>query len=128
MADALDVGIGTRSVLLTRAVAEMSRLGAALGADARTFSGLAGLGNLLVRSSVEDGRQSPSYRLGLELVAGTNRKADGEGARAARAGLRMAHRCGQRMPVLEVICAVLDGEASPGEAAERIALHVAEEE
>ncbi|TMQ19515.1 MAG: hypothetical protein E6J90_18015 [Deltaproteobacteria bacterium] len=49
LSDGLDVGPGTRAVLITRALAEASRLGVAAGAEARTFSGLAGLGNLLVR-------------------------------------------------------------------------------
>src|SRR3990167_5770848 len=53
LADGLGMGAGPRAVLITRAIAEASRLGAALGADPRTFSGLAGLGNILVRAGSE---------------------------------------------------------------------------
>jgi len=51
LADGLDVGPGPRAVLVTRAVAEASRLGQAAGAQPKTFAGLAGLGNLLVRGT-----------------------------------------------------------------------------
>ena len=128
IADALDVGIGTRAVLVTRIVAEMVRLGTGAGASGRTFWGLAGLGNLLVRSAVEDGRISPSYRLGQSLVSGEGTGDQGEGARAARAGLRMARKSNEHMPVLELTCAVLDGKISPEAAAAKIVEHVAEEE
>nr|MDQ3369118.1 NAD(P)-binding domain-containing protein [Myxococcota bacterium] len=53
LADGLGMGPGTRAVLITRAVAESSRLGIAAGAEPRTFAGLAGLGNMLVRGSGE---------------------------------------------------------------------------
>src|SRR4029078_4300687 len=48
--DGLGMGPAPRAVLITRAIAEASRLGQAVGGEARTFAGLAGLGNLLVRA------------------------------------------------------------------------------
>lgn len=128
MADALQVGVGTRGVLLTRAVAEMSRLGVAAGAKAKTFAGLAGLGNLLVRSSVEDGTQSQAHRLGHDLVTSPGTQSATESARAARAGVRMARKLGVHMPVLDVVVAVLDGELEAQAAAAKIVETVAEEE
>jgi glycerol-3-phosphate dehydrogenase (NAD(P)+) len=116
MSDALGVGPGPRAVLVTRAVAEASRLGEAEGAEARTFAGLAGLGNVLVRSSSD---QSRDYQLGKALGAGDKITEDAftEGARAALAGVRLADRHGIRMPVLSACAAVIKGELTPREAA-----------
>lgn len=123
--DALEVGPGPRAVLATRALAEASRLGEAAGAEARTFTGLAGLGNLLVRSQSEHARD---YRFGLELARGGAPEPLSEGARAALAGVRLAERLGVRVPVLQAIAAVLSGQASPRQAAEAVADTVADQE
>tara|TARA_R110002096_G_scaffold44526_9_gene120317 strand:- start:9580 stop:10575 length:996 start_codon:yes stop_codon:yes gene_type:complete len=127
LADGLDVGIGIRAVLVTRAISEMTCLGTALGGDAKTFSGLAGLGNLLVRSSVENDRISPSYQQGLDLVKG-QATSKGEGPRAARAGLRLGRSLGLSLPILETVVRVLAGEVSASEAAALIFETVTEEE
>ncbi len=128
LADGLGVGIGIRSVLITRAASEMARLGQAAGAETKTFFGLAGLGNLLVRSSVQDEHASPSYRLGLAIAQGEEFTGENEGARAAHAGHRMARALGVKLPVLETISRILNGELAVSEAAERILLTVTEEE
>lgn len=128
LADGLEVGIGVRSVLMTRAASEMARLGDAVGADAKTFFGLAGLGNLLVRSSVEGEHQSPSYRLGRSIAAGSAPSSDHEGARAAHAGTRLARSHGLRLAILETTSLVLKGELDAARAAEQILQSVAEEE
>ncbi|MBL4636486.1 MAG: hypothetical protein JKY56_21690 [Kofleriaceae bacterium] len=120
LADGLGVGIGTRAVLITRAAREMSKLGSAMGASSETFFGLAGLGNLLVRSSVQGEHRSPSYSLGLDLVSGNGMGSHGEGSRAARAGLRMASAVGLRVPVLATIVRILDGEIEAAAAAELV--------
>lgn len=127
LADALNVGPGPRAVLITRALAEASRLGVAAGADARTFAGLAGLGNVLVRAS---GAPSAEYDQGRRLVeAVTPSERDlTEGARAAVAGVRLARRVGVRMPLLEGVAAVLTGTASAKDAARLAADTVAAEE
>ena len=128
LADGLGVTSGPRAVLITRAVAEASRLGAAAGAQERTFAGLAGLGNLLVRSS--QGDKSSDYQLGRRLAEGvfTADAARTEGARAAVAGQRLANRLGVRMPLLDAIAAVLGGKADPRDAARLVADTVAEAE
>jgi len=126
LADGIDVGPGPRAVLVTRAVAEASRLGEALGGQARTFAGLAGLGNLLVRSGTED---DPDYALGRALARGevvTDRLT--EGARAAIAGMRLAQRAKVRMPLLDGLAAVLAGRATVADAARLAADTVAAEE
>ncbi|MCG8419780.1 MAG: NAD(P)-binding domain-containing protein [Proteobacteria bacterium] len=128
MSDGLGMGPGPRSVLITRALAEAARLGDAYGAEARTFTGLAGLGNLLVRAQSEQWRD---YRLGLALARGET--PDGpemasEGAQAAFAAVRLAERHSVRVPVLHAVSAVLAGRLEPAKAANAIADTVAAEE
>jgi glycerol-3-phosphate dehydrogenase (NAD(P)+) len=130
LSDGLGMTAGPRAVLVTRAVAEASRLGVAAGAEARTFAGLAGLGNLLVRAT---GDRSADYLLGRRLAdgtvtAGTADAARTEGARAALAGAELARTFRVRMPVLQGVAAVLAGKASPREAAAMIGDSVAVEE
>ncbi|MEO8704622.1 MAG: NAD(P)-binding domain-containing protein [Kofleriaceae bacterium] len=127
MADGLGMTYGPRAVLITRAVAEASRLGVAAGAEQRTFSGLAGLGNLLVRAS---GDRSADYVLGRRLADGivTADSARTEGARAALAALDLAKSLRVRMPVLQGLAAVLLGKLEPRDAAQQIGDTVAEEE
>ncbi len=129
LADGLSTPAGPRAVLVTRAVAEASRLGQAAGAEPRTFAGLAGLGNLLVRSH-QGGDKSADYLLGRRLAEGIV-TADGsrtEGARAALAAVELAASLKVRMPVLQGIAGVLTGKLEPREAAQQIGDTVAFEE
>jgi len=126
LCDGLGMGVGTRAVLVTRIVAEAARLSQAAGAEARTFAGLSGLGNMLVRSN----EKSADYELGRRVADGvlsadTQRT---EGARAALAGAALAKRLGIRMPVLTGVAAVLSGKAEPREAANLVGDNVAIEE
>jgi glycerol-3-phosphate dehydrogenase (NAD(P)+) len=126
LCDGLGMSAGPRAVLITRAVAEASRLGVAAGAEARTFAGLAGLGNLLVRAT----DRSADYQLGRRLADGVV-TADAhrtEGARAALAGTELAAKLRVRMPVLAGVAAVLSGRAEPREAAQLVGDTVAVEE
>jgi glycerol-3-phosphate dehydrogenase (NAD(P)+) len=129
MADGLNTPAGARAVLVTRAVAEASRLGAAAGAEPRTFAGLAGLGNLLVRT-VQGGDRSKDYVLGQRLADGvvTADASRTEGARAALSAIELAASLRVRMPVLQGIAAVLTGKLEPREAAQQIGDTVAFEE
>jgi glycerol-3-phosphate dehydrogenase (NAD(P)+) len=125
MADELGMGPGPRAVLVSRVVAEAQRLVVALGGEARTFTGLAGLGNLLVRTSPGTGDHAPGYQFGRALgqadAAGAQTPTEGvrvpEAARAAGAAVRLARRLGQRAPVLEAIARVIDGHMRPSQAA-----------
>lgn len=125
LCDGIGMGPGPRAVLVTRAVAEASRLGVAAGAEARTFAGLAGLGNLLVRAS---GDRSADYVLGRALAAGTANGGSTEGARAALAGMALAKSLRVRMPVLQGVAAILAGKLQPREAANLVGDQVATEE
>jgi glycerol-3-phosphate dehydrogenase (NAD(P)+) len=128
LCDGLDMGAGPRAVLITRVVAEAGRLIQAAGAEARTFAGLAGLGNMLVRGGKRIG--SPDYQLGRRLaegaVAGEGERT--EGARAALAGAKLADQLRVRMPVLFGVAAVLAGRAEPRDTAKLIGDTVAIEE
>ncbi len=134
LADGLGVSAGTRATLITRAVAEGGRLCGCVGADPRTFSGLAGLGNLLVRGANVRGDDSESTysfgkRLALgEAVGGQANEDLAVGARAALAAIRIADRHGERAPVLRSVCAVINGTHTAVEAAAMAADTVANRE
>lgn len=125
LADGAAVGAGPRAVFITRAVAEATRLVEATGGAARTFAGLAGLGNLLIRAASDD---DPDYRLGRALARGERDRPRTEGAHAALTGQRLAERRRVRMPLLAGLAAVLDGKLDVAAAARLAADTVAVEE
>ncbi len=126
LCDGIGMGAGPRAVLITRAVAEAARLVVAAGGQAKTFGGLSGLGNLLVRAS----DRSEDYTLGKRLADGviTADSARTEGARAALAGAQLAKQLKARLPVLTGVAAVLSGKAEVREVASLIGDSVATEE
>lgn len=120
VSDGLGLGTNARAALITRGLAEMTRLGVALGARADTFAGLTGLGDLVLTAT---GDLSRNRRVGLEL--GRGRALDNilqetphiaEGVRCARAALALARQHGVEMPITEAVCAVLF-EGQPAAAA-----------
>jgi glycerol-3-phosphate dehydrogenase (NAD(P)+) len=111
LSDGLGFGANTRVALITRGLAEMMRLGVALGAQRDTFMGLAGLGDLVLTCTDD---QSRNRRFGLELAAGKTAEqaltAIGqvvEGYPAAKALHGVAARAGVEMPLCEGIYQVL---------------------
>jgi glycerol-3-phosphate dehydrogenase (NAD(P)+) len=127
LADALGVGTGPRAVLVCRAIAEGTRLCVAAGGNERTFSGLAGLGNLLVRAASASAERSDDYRLGSELAKGPAPRHT-EGARAAAVAVKLARRLGVRTPILDAIAGVVFQNVPVKQAAKRLAEIGAEEE
>jgi glycerol-3-phosphate dehydrogenase (NAD(P)+) len=120
ISDGLGFGANTRVALITRGLAEMMRLGVALGADRETFMGLAGLGDLVLTCTDD---QSRNRRCGLLLAAGkTPQQAQAEigqvveGVLAARAVHDVAQRLGVEMPISEQIYRVLYAGAPAKEA------------
>ena len=120
ISDGLGFGANTRVALITRGLAEMMRLGVALGADRETFMGLAGLGDLVLTCTDD---QSRNRRCGLLLAAGrTLAQAQAEigqvveGVLAARAVHDVAARHGVDMPISEQIYRVLYEGVPPREA------------
>ena len=111
LSDGLGFGANTRVALITRGLKEMTRLGVALGAQAPTFMGLAGLGDLVLTCTDD---QSRNRRFGLALAAGaTPERAleeigqSVEGYAAARAIRGVAARAHVEMPLCEVVYRVL---------------------
>jgi glycerol-3-phosphate dehydrogenase (NAD(P)+) len=111
ISDGLGFGANTRIALITRGLAEMMRLGAALGADKETFMGLAGLGDLVLTCTDD---QSRNRRCGLALAAGKSSEEAQreigqvvEGVLAARAVHQVAQQVGVEMPISEQVYQVL---------------------
>jgi glycerol-3-phosphate dehydrogenase (NAD(P)+) len=114
MAEGLGVGDNTRAMVLTRGLAEMTRLGEAMGAQARTFSGLTGLGDLMATCMSP---QSRNRRVGEELARDKTleqvieeMKQVAEGVRTARTVMELA----QEYDVLLPICAEVDAVVNEG--------------
>jgi glycerol-3-phosphate dehydrogenase (NAD(P)+) len=124
ISDGLRFGANTRIALITRGLAEMTRLGVALGARATTFVGLSGMGDLVLTCTDD---QSRNRRLGLALAAGTPLdeavRAIGqvvEGAYAAVAVREVAASLGLEMPICEQVARILAGEATPAGAVDAL--------
>jgi glycerol-3-phosphate dehydrogenase (NAD(P)+) len=109
--DGLDLGHNTRAALITRGLAEMVRLGVAMGADPRTFYGLSGVGDLVLTCT---GALSRNHTVGVRLGKGErlerilgSMQAVAEGVRTAKAALGLARRHRVDMPIVQEINAVL---------------------
>ena len=111
MADGMGFGDNTRAALITRGLAELTRLGVALGGQPLTFSGLAGMGDLVATCI---SRQSRNRYVGEELGKGrtieeitAEMKMVAEGVKTSRAVVDLAARVGVEMPIAEQVVAVL---------------------
>jgi glycerol-3-phosphate dehydrogenase (NAD(P)+) len=120
LADGLGFGENARAALITRGLAEMARLGEAMGARAQTFMGLAGLGDLVLTCT---GDASRNRRVGLAVGRGQTLDAAlaqvggvAEGVWTTQAVQVLAQRLGVEMPICEQVHAVLFSGKSPAEA------------
>ncbi len=120
LCDGLDLGLNARAALITRGLAEMTRLGLALGARADTFMGLSGLGDLVLTAT---GDLSRNRQVGLLLAAGHSLQQAvdslghvAEGVYSARTVVQRARLLGVEMPISEAVVALLDGQLQPAEA------------
>jgi glycerol-3-phosphate dehydrogenase (NAD(P)+) len=122
IADGLALGQNARAALITRGLAEITRLGIALGGRAQTFMGLAGAGDLILTAT---GDLSRNRRVGLELARG-RRLGEilgalghvAEGVHTAREVLRLAARHRVEMPITQAVSAVLEGKLAAPQAVE----------
>lgn len=118
--DGLKLGDNARAALLTRGLVEMSRLGAAMGADARTFAGLSGMGDLIATcTSAHSRNHSVGERIAQgmtpeEAVAASPMVA--EGVRTTKSVRALAEKYGVEMPIAEQVYNVLFEGADPREA------------
>lgn len=124
MADGLGFGANARTALITRGLVELSRLGAALGADPATFMGMSGLGDLVLTCT---DNQSRNRRFGLALGQGKSAEQAMaeigqvvEGYRNAKEVYALAQRLGVEMPISEQIYAVLYEGLDPKEASRNL--------
>ena len=124
LADGMQLGLNARAALVTRGLAEMTRLGVALGARVETFMGLSGLGDLVLTTT---GELSRNRRVGLLLAQGmalpqvlAELGHVAEGVYSAATVLRRAHARGVAMPITEAVVAVLEGRVSPSQALEML--------
>jgi len=120
LGDGLALGLNARAAVITRGLAEMTRLGVALGAQAETFMGLSGLGDLVLTAT---GDLSRNRRVGLLLAQGLSLEQVlqslghvAEGVYCARAVLHRAERLGVDMPITRAVVELLDGRITPAQA------------
>ncbi|HET9425653.1 MAG TPA: NAD(P)H-dependent glycerol-3-phosphate dehydrogenase [Gemmatimonadaceae bacterium] len=111
VAEGLGFGYNTRAALITRGLAEMSRLGAALGASPATFAGLAGMGDLVLTCT---GALSRNRALGIEIGKGATlaealagKATVAEGANTTESACALADRHGVEMPIATMVRRVL---------------------
>ena len=116
LCDGLQLGLNARAALITRGLAEMTRLGLALGARAETFTGLSGLGDLVLTAT---GDLSRNRRVGLALAQGQTLAQAvaalghvAEGVYCARTVVQRAQSLGVSMPISQAVVALLDGHVS----------------
>ncbi|MDP3700492.1 MAG: NAD(P)H-dependent glycerol-3-phosphate dehydrogenase [Hylemonella sp.] len=120
LCDGLSLGLNARAALITRGLAEMTRLGTALGARAETFMGLSGLGDLVLTAT---GDLSRNRKVGLLLAQGQTLAQAvaslghvAEGVYCARTVVQRAQSLGVDMPIAQGVVALLDGQMQPAQA------------
>ena len=132
IADGLGYGDNTKAALITRGIAEISRLGTAMGANPNTFSGLSGIGDLVVTcASVHSRNRKAGYLMGkgysmkeamdeVHMVV--------EGVYSAKAGLKLSEKYQVEMPIVRAINQVLFEEKPAGEAVNELMQRVKKDE
>jgi glycerol-3-phosphate dehydrogenase (NAD(P)+) len=120
LCDGLQLGLNARAALITRGLAEITRLGVALGAKPETFMGLSGLGDLVLTST---GDLSRNRKVGLALAQGMTLQQAvdslghvAEGVYCARTVVQRAQYLGVDMPIAQAVVALLDGSITPAQA------------
>ncbi len=120
MLEGLGMGHNPRAALITRGLAEITRLGVAMGADPLTFAGLAGMGDLVLTAT---GGLSRNRSLGVELGRGrlyaevqAGRRTVAEGVNTARTAVALAERHGVELPIAREVAAILFGGRTPAQA------------
>ncbi|HIX69036.1 MAG TPA: NAD(P)H-dependent glycerol-3-phosphate dehydrogenase [Candidatus Anaerostipes excrementavium] len=117
--DGLGFGDNTKAALMTRGIAELTRLGVALGGKPETFSGLTGIGDLIVTcTSVHSRNRKAGYLIGQGMTADEAMKEVKmvvEGVYSAKAALGLAKKYGVSVPIVEAVNKVLFENADPRE-------------
>jgi glycerol-3-phosphate dehydrogenase (NAD(P)+) len=120
VSDGLGFGYNTRAALITRGLAEMTRMGAALGANPGTFSGLAGMGDLVLTCT---GDLSRNRTVGMELGRGRtledilrNMNMVAEGVKTTLSAYQLAQKIGVEVPITEQMYRILYQNKDPRQA------------
>ena len=120
MADGLGYGDNTKAALITRGIAEISRVGVAMGAKAETFNGLTGIGDLIVTCA---SMHSRNRRAGILIGQGKSMeeamaevKMVVEGVYSAKAAMGLAEKYGVQLPIIEQVNLILFHGKAPDEA------------
>lgn len=117
MIDGAQIGLNIRAALITRGLAEMRRLGAKMGANPETFSGLTGLGDLVLTST---GSLSRNYTVGTKIGQGMKLKEVLAGMKMVAEGIKTSHsvyhlsrKVGVEMPICDSVYQILFEDAEP---------------
>lgn len=120
--DGMGLGHNSRAALITRGLAEITRLGESMGADKRTFSGLSGMGDLVLTCT---GALSRNYTVGVKLGQGVKlrdilaaSRSVAEGVATALSAYELSLKQGVEMPIVEQVYKVLYKDKEPGQAVE----------
>ncbi|MEX1062811.1 MAG: NAD(P)H-dependent glycerol-3-phosphate dehydrogenase [Balneolaceae bacterium] len=130
--DGAELGDNAKAALITRGLHEMKRMGTMLGASPDTFSGLTGMGDLIVTCTSKHSRNRyVGYKIGRgekfdDIIAGMNMIA--EGIKTARSVHHWAERNHVEMPITEAVYNVLFHEVEPGDALYELMTRIAKEE
>ncbi len=122
--DGLGLGLNTRAALITRGLAEIRRMGVKLGADSKTFAGLAGVGDLVLTCT---GPLSRNYTVGKKIGEGkkpreivSEMRMVAEGVKTAQSLFNLSNQLGIEMPISHEIYNILYNDASPRESLKRL--------
>ena len=114
MSDGLGAGDNTRSAIITRGLAEMTRLGIAMGAKSETFAGLAGLGDLIATCTSEKSRNhTVGFKLGQGMAMSDIHRdmyMVAEGVKSAPAVMRLAEKFKVEMPIASEVTQLVTGQ------------------
>ncbi|MCL1823769.1 MAG: NAD(P)-dependent glycerol-3-phosphate dehydrogenase [Oscillospiraceae bacterium] len=119
IARGMGLGDNTIAALMTRGLTEITRLGVALGADWHTFTGLAGVGDLIVTCTSEHSRNNRAGKLignGLSAAEAVEKTGTVEGYGCAKSALKLAKRHNISIPIIEQLCRILFDNVSPADA------------
>lgn len=126
MCDGMGLGVNTKGALLTRGIAEITRLGVALGGLRQTFAGLSGMGDLITTCfSPHSRNRTVGERIGRGATPSDvlrNMVMVAEGVWTARAALDLAQKQGIEMPITAAVCSVLEQHKDPRAAVSELML------
>jgi len=124
MCDGMDAGLNPRAALITRGLTEMTRLGVRMGAEPLTFSGLAGVGDLILTCT---GSLSRNHTVGMKIAQGKTldeildeMRMVAEGVKTTRSVYNLSHKLGVELPICNEVYHILFDGRDPAESINRL--------